>query len=123
MSLGYLLDSDIIIYYLKGNKYYIDLVSNLQERGGIFCSVLNKYEILSGMRKEEFETTINFLALIIHKDIDINIVEKAAEYRREYNNLKPIDTLIAATAKIHGLIIVTGNVKDYPMMDVELYKY
>jgi len=44
--------------------------------------------------------------------IEISTALQAAEYRAVYN-LSPNDSLIAATAKFHGLVLATRNTADF----------
>jgi len=45
--------------------------------------------------------------------VDDRICRRWASLRVAYPNAKPIDALIASTALVHGLTLVTRNVKDF----------
>lgn len=50
--------------------------------------------------------------------VDLEIAEQAAEFLRRYkpsHGMDSVDAVIAATAQIHGLELVTLNLKHFPM--------
>lgn len=59
-------------------------------------------------------------------DITSAIAKQAGLYWQQYNkrakNLNITDCMIAATAHIHGLTLITLNLKHYPMKDIKVYK-
>jgi predicted nucleic acid-binding protein len=58
-------------------------------------------------------------------DVDLAIADEAGEYMREFRKSHALsigDAVIAATAKEMGMILVTRNIKHYPMKDVEIVK-
>jgi len=42
-------------------------------------------------------------------------------FARRGRTLSITDMLVAATAREHQAILVTGNVKDYPMTDIDIF--
>ena len=56
--------------------------------------------------------------------IDLAAAWQAGEWRRDFSargiTLWQADCLIAATAKMNGAALVTGNPKDFPMAGVDL---
>jgi len=122
---GYLLDSDIIIWRLRGNPEVLALLRELAERGRLCCSVVSVLEVEAGMRKGEERATVGFLDGLQDLSVDKIVARKAARYLREFRprgaTLDFADCLIAATAGLNDLVLVTKNVTHYPMEDVELY--
>jgi predicted nucleic acid-binding protein len=72
------------------------------------------------------EITRQFLNVLYKIPVDEAMAFKAAEYWREFRRqgvtLGQADTLIAATARVLNIILVTYNRDHYPMKDIELYE-
>lgn len=107
----FLLDSNVIIYsYSSEYEYLRELVINES------CTVseISRVEVLGyhGLKKEEekyFKDIFEYVPVILP---DQDIFDRAIEIRKKYN-LKLGDSLIAATASIHGLEIYTRNLSDF----------
>lgn len=54
----YIIDTNILIYFLRGNKKFVDYLRDFVDKGDIFCSLFTKFEIYIGMREQEKEATI-----------------------------------------------------------------
>jgi hypothetical protein len=81
-------------------------------------------EILLGAKPEEEQETRMFLEALQLIPVEWTIAERAAGYIKSYQTKKYPDfaaAIIAATAVVHGLILVTYNRKHYPMPEIELY--
>jgi predicted nucleic acid-binding protein len=122
---GYLLDSDIIIWRLRGNPEVLLLLRELAARERLCCSVVSVLEVEAGIRKGEEKGTVAFLDGLLDFPVDKDVARKAAHYLREFRpkgvTLDFADCLIGATASLNDLVLVTNNVTHYPMEDVELY--
>jgi len=120
----FLLDTNIIIETFWGKEPVASLVESWIKEGVIAMSVVTVAEILSKANKREKEK----LSLLTNKfgafSIDITLAEIAGNYRKEFSRKKTrvylLDCFVAATAKLYNLKLVTKNVKDYPMKDVEI---
>ncbi|MBD3181702.1 PIN domain-containing protein [Candidatus Poribacteria bacterium] len=125
MSLRFLLDTDVIIWHLRGHKKTEELLVELEPEQPLSCSALSVFEVWAGIRPEDKETTHNFISALFKIPVDGEIAMKAADYWREFRNkgvtLGQADAMIAATASVNNLIIVTYNSSHYPMKDVETY--
>ena len=58
---SYLLDSDVIIWYLRGREDTRNLMQDIQRAGVPFCTSLSITEVVLGMRKREEDVTREFL--------------------------------------------------------------
>lgn len=111
-----LLDSDVIIWYLRGNKKALAKIVELKE---FSISSVTYMEIVQGLRnKKELKMWKAFLKeqSVRHLLIDKEITSKAIFWMEEFflsHNLKMADALIAATADNYGLDLMTSNVGDY----------
>ena len=107
----YLVHTNILIYYLKGELEAIDFVKNHFGECGI--SQINYLEIFSIPLGRKEKTVIeDFLKLFEVFDID-SMITKQAIRNRQSKKVKLADNLIAATAQIYKLVLVTRNVKDF----------
>jgi predicted nucleic acid-binding protein len=124
---GYLLDSDILIWYLRGGPEIVKKVKLLGSKDYLGCSVISILEVEAGMKPGEEEKTIAFLEGLRSYPIDKSVARKAAAYIRQFKpkgiSLDFADTLIAATASLNNLTLVTINVVHYPMEDIKLYEW
>jgi len=122
-----LIDTDILIWYMKGNeKAYKSIENNINFQ----ISVVTYIELVQGMRnKEELKIFREFLKLwnaqIIYLNEEISI--KAMFYVEQHylsHSLQLADALIAATAVSHGLPIMTGNDKHYKVIkEIQIKKF
>ncbi len=115
----WLIDSNIIIYYLSANHQAIDFIK--QHQGQMAISILTVMEVLSYpydeiklLRVERFLRK-NFIWL----GIDDTIIFKTASLRR-IKKTKSMDALIASTALVHDLTLVTRNAKDFHHLPITL---
>src|SRR5258708_8981437 len=120
----YLLDTDILIWILRGRDEIIERVSQLKEKSPVCISVISIAEIYQNIFPSELTTTEEFLNLHNIFEVDAKIAKIAGLYFQQYSkqlqNLSLADCLIAATANSHDLSLVTLNIKHFPMKDIKL---
>jgi len=113
--MSYALDTNSILYYLKKHKNLSDFfISIIQGSEPVSLSVVNKIELLSysGLQEEDEKQIKEFIQDFKMRELDDEIVEKTIEVRKKHK-LKLPDAIIAATAMINNLILVTHNKKDF----------
>lgn len=117
-----LVDTDILIHFLRGRREAKDFLSSLLERPQILCSSITVAEIFAGIRPGEEEKTRALIDNLDVLDVTREIAERAGQYRRTIRSrtLELDDCLIAATAFVHRSVLATGNGKHYPMRDIEV---
>jgi len=122
----YLLDSDVIIWFLRGRKEVVSLVKSFTGERLLGCSPLSIIEIKLGMKKGEEKATGIFFDAIKVWEIDREVAEQAADYIQIYKkrgiSLDFVDASIAATCKLRNLTLMTYNADHYPMQDIARYK-
>ena len=100
----YLLDSDVIIWFLRGKEEVVTLVKSLSRERLLVCSPLSIIEIKIGMKKGEENATKLFFDAIKVWDVNREIAELAAAYILNYKksgiSLDFVDATIAATCKL-----------------------
>ena len=126
MASKFILDSDVIIWHLRGHEPTEGLLRELEPEQPLGCSAISIFEVWSGVRPEDEESTHRFLSVLYQIPVDGNIALKAAEYWREFRNqgitLGQADAFIAATAHVSKSVLVTYNSSHYPMNDITLYR-
>jgi len=118
---GYLVDTDIIINFLKGkNKAKEFLLKIIEGQTDGFFSVITEAELLSGARNNKEEASIyDVLGVMEAIEVERGIAVLAGRLRRKYavHGTKLPDALIAATAKIRKLIVATANEQHFKVFD------
>jgi len=123
MGQGYLIDSNVVIDYTanlltENAKKMINTIID----DAFNISAVVKIEVLGydGLpsKMEQLEA---FLDLAIIFPLDDDVTAKTIYLRRAYKKLKLGDAIIAATALLHGLTLVTRNTKDFKnIQDLEV---
>lgn len=120
----YLLDTDVLIWVLRGKKEIIEKVSNLKNKSSLGISVISSAEIYKNIFPSELTTTEDYLQQHIIFDVDQKIAKIAGLYWQQYSkrlkNLSLTDCLIAGTANVNGLVLVSLNSKHFPMKDIKI---
>jgi len=122
----YLLDSDIIIWHLRGRKEVTDMLKDLQRSGLPACSAISVLEVQLGVKtKDEEEKTNLFLESLRVLDVNMDIARIAAQLIRQYKakgvTMEIPDSLIASTCILHDLILVTYNRRHYPIPELKFH--
>ncbi len=122
----YLTDTNILIGSIRGRADRFALLDEIVSSGGLLaCSVITVGELYSGMRGHEKARTERLLKEMIQYEVTLEIARLAGDLKNRWasrgRTLSLLDTLIAATAIVHDLILVTSNVKDFPMPELHLY--
>ena len=120
----YLVDTDVFIWYLRGNQKAYE---KLQSIGSFNISAVTYMELIQGMRdKNELRVFKKSLKELDIKTIYLSqeISAKAIFYVEEFflsHSIQMADALIGATASTYGLKLLTANDKHYKMLsDVEI---
>jgi len=124
---NFLLDSDVLIWLLRGRAETVELVERLQREtaAALACSALSILEIWTGVRPGEERKTQLLLEPLKVMPVDSTIARHAAlllsSRKRQRDPREWIDALIAATCLELRLTLVTYNLRDYPYHDISLY--
>ena len=116
----FLVDSDIIIWYLKGRDKEVQLLEELSEKGELFTSVVTIAEIRAGLTKDAKKIILELKNIFKPLNISEEIAELTGEFKQKYK-LDIADMFIAATAVINKLTLVTYNKKHFSMPQIKLY--
>ena len=122
-----LIDTDVLIWYMRGNENAYQVVEN----SNIFSiSVVTYMELVQGLRNKK---ELNHLRKALHGwnaqilYISEEISAKAMFYVEQHflsHSMQLADALIGATAIAYGLPILTGNNKHYKVLkNLEIIKF
>jgi len=104
------IDTNILIDYLNGVE---GAKKELNQYKTKLISVISQIEVLVGVEGKEEESAVrSFLSSFEVKDLTGKIAEEAVGVRRE-TRMKVPDTIVYATAKEEGCLIVSRNTKDF----------
>ena len=120
----FLLDTDILIWILRGKKEVREKVSKLKEKSPLAISVISIAEIFRNVFPSELSTTEDFL----NQHIIFNLDQKTAkigglycqQYSKQLKNLTLDDCLIAGCANVNDITLVSLNTKHFPMKDIKI---
>ena len=115
-----LIDTDVLIWYLRGHAEAGRLLDSLAEP---ILSAVTYMELMQGCRdKRELSLLKKDMGMRGTRilPIDANISDRAVSLIEAHalsSGLQMADALIAATGLIHGLPLVTGNVRHFVALD------
>ena len=114
----YLIDTNAVIDYLghklpaKGMTFMnnvIDAIPNI--------SVVTKIEVLGfNAPDEHYQTLYSFINDATVFDLTNNIVDTSIEIRKKHKTKLP-DAIIAATALVYDLVLISRNLSDFKNID------
>jgi len=121
----YLIDSDVIIWALRGRPDVVELLLNLSEEESITCSAINVLEVEVGAKPAEMKAVQLHLGSYEILPVLPSTARKAVEILRS-SSRKPhrgkwADAVIAATALLNDLTLVTFNTRHYQCPGLSLY--
>jgi predicted nucleic acid-binding protein len=100
-----LVDTDVFVDHLRGARPL------LQQRDSLHYSVVTRCELFAGDAAQEAAVEL-LLAPFRELPVDRSVAETAGRIRRETGVRAP-DALIAATALVNQLAVVTRNKRDF----------
>jgi len=116
-----LLDTNILIYYFNGLVKDEKIDSLLQNSFNI--SIITKIEFLSWSKLNEDvqldKKARAFLSYAKLFDLNDQVAHKTIEIRRKFKTKTP-DAIIAATALVYGMSVVTNNISDFAPLGLEV---
>lgn len=113
----YLVDSDVLINFLKGKEQAVKTIKKLQNEL-LHISIISVGEILEGLFEAKDKKKLilfkELLKTVTIVNVDLPIIERFALIRKSLRwkglLIDNFDLLIAASCLTHGLILITGNI-------------
>lgn len=119
------LDTDIVIWILRGNQPIVAAIDRLVSKESIGISTITVAEVYKNIFPIEIPAVEDFISHQELFPVSVDIAKTAGLYWNQYHhglkNLSLTDCLIAATAKIHQAVLATMNIKHFPMDDINLF--
>lgn len=121
------IDSDILIWHLRGEKKALKLLKALraQSEYELWIGAMQRAEVTFFMRAPEKDSTMLLLSQFKTASIDEETVDCAADLYRKWHPSHGVDindALLAATAILRGGKIFCLNKKHYPMPELLVEK-
>jgi predicted nucleic acid-binding protein len=121
----YLLDSTVLIAHLRGElaatEFLLDLLATNHSFG---TSCVNVAEVERGVRPRERKAVTALLSRLRYLETTREAAVRAGRYQAEFEKrgrtIHTADALIAGTARVHGAILLSDNVRDFPMRDIKV---
>jgi len=116
-----LLDTNILIYYFNGlvDDEKIDALL----KNSFNISVITKIEFLSWSKLNEDvkldKKARAFVSYATLFDLNEEVAQKTIDIRRKFKTKTP-DAIIAATALINGMPVVTNNTSDFEPLGIKV---
>lgn len=120
-----LIDTDVLIEYLRGREKAVEYLENLE--ADLSVSVVSVAELFAGARGDKDERDLKqFLLAFSVLSTTEKVARRGGLYRRNYrpsHGTGLADALVAATAEEHGLSLVTFNRRHFPMVSEVVIPY
>jgi len=120
-------DTNVLILGFKDEAPYNSFLRKIIKEKRLVLSAVVIAEYLVGVTEDQEKLFNALIAQFPVLPIDLPIAQLAASYRRTYikkgKKIGLPDCLIAATCKIYDTVLATLNPTDYPMKEVEMYKF
>jgi len=118
MPKRYLIDTDVLLEYLRGNQ---EAVRFLEELGGVlYVSAITVAELLAGAHPGAEEQALEqFLRAFEVVPIEAELARAGGALQRDYGSSHGVglaDALIAASADALQATLVTFNQRHFPML-------
>lgn len=106
-----LIDSNIVIYSVLPENSFLD---SWVDRPDIYFSVITQIEVLGYAKLTEVQRTHfeKLFGLAVNLPLDHAVTQTCIRLRCA-RRMKLGDAIIAATALVHNLVLVTRNVEDF----------
>jgi len=112
------LDSDVVIWHLRGQTSVVEHVTRLANEYRLGISAITRTEVIAGMRLSEREVTLDFLDACELLPVDRAVADQAGGsislHRHQGLTIHVPDALIGATANHLAIPLHTCNAAHYP---------
>ncbi len=121
---GYLLDTSILIDFLRGQDYAANLLGLLREKAPLALCPITAAEVYAGAKEKELPKTETFFKALKFYPVTLKASLQAGRgkftFSQKGTTLNLSDALIAAVAVENSLALVTRNKKHFLMEELLL---
>ena len=118
MAIPILLDTDVLVDFLRGHNKAVALVNAYSNR--IILSSIVIAELYAGIKGEDEQAALDkFVSLFRVIPVNTEIAKAGGFYKRQFNRSHGIglaDAIIAASVEAKNAELKTLNIRHYPMM-------
>jgi tRNA(fMet)-specific endonuclease VapC len=123
---AYLLDTTALIDFSKRREPAYSQINAWIDGGDTLAAcAITVAEFYSGLSAEEARDWEELVTALAYWPIDPYAAMRAGQDRYRFARqgvaITIVDALLAALARERNAVLVTGNVKDYPMADLDLF--
>jgi predicted nucleic acid-binding protein len=126
MMSDYLLDTNILVRYLRKAEGYDNLLDTLSRDDWLYISAITRLEIVRGMQERERRETFDLLDSLETISMTREIADLAGELIRSWRAkgviLGDADAIVAASALHVGAPLVTTNARHFPMPELAVFQ-
>lgn len=120
----YLLDTTALIDFSKGWQPALSRISSFIAAGDdLGVCAINTTEFYSGLPADQLPIWDEFIGSLLYWPITLAAARRAGQdryfYARRGQSISTAGALIAAVAREQHAIVITNNVRHYPMPDIE----
>ena len=124
----YLLDSNVVMYWLNGLEPAPALLAELSSHGDVLAiNAVSVAETYSGVPPSDLERVDSLLGAFEYWPIDWATARLAGEYRHKYaregRKLPVPDVILGAHAISEAATLITNNERDFPMPELKILIY
>ena len=124
----YLVDSNVLMYWLNGVQRASALLAELSSRGDLLAlNAVSVAETYSGIPPDDLERIDLLLGAFEYWSIDWAVARLAGEYRHRYarqgRKLPLPDVILGAHAITNDATLITNNERDYPMPELKILNF
>ncbi len=119
----HLIDTDTLSEVIKDRDLRVRQAARqyLETHGSFTFSIITRYEVLRGLKAKGATRQVaafehwcqTSIVLPLSDDVVVRAADLYADLYRSGQLISDADILIAATALVHGLILITGNVAHF----------
>lgn len=118
MARQLLIDTDVLVDFLRGQKTAVDFINTYSDR--IILSAIVVAELYAGVKGDAEQTALqDFVSLFQIVPVSAEIGKAGGLYKRDYGRSHGVglaDAILAATAEAENAELKMLNVKHYPML-------
>ena len=120
----FLLDTNVLIDFSKGKEPAKSNITQLLATDEVGICAINVAEFFTGLDQAQRAQWSEFFANLSYWEINLETAQQAGVIRYDYlkkgKQLTTADALIGATALREKAVVITRNVKDFPMVEISV---